>query len=360
MRRSWKARAVSRRWTHEFALAAVLALGLAVSACGEDEGAGGSGGGSSSEEGPAKVAFLVATEAAGYPQGMLKAARAAAGQENVELEVFDAQFDPRKQVAQCQDAVASGSFDAIVALSAASPPMVACARAAEAKEIPLIATSTPIGTEIAKGEPTVPGVTAQVLVPPVTVSDTGLRELLPKLCEQVERPCKVGFIEGVRALVITSIAEKAVKGIVKENAGDMELVGACEGGYQRQGGLKCMQDLLQKDPDVNVLLSMSDDMALGAEGALRKAGKTPGEDIFVGTQGGSVQGMERIRDGRWYGTVVAPAAAEGRVPIELAAKAARGEQVPGWVNPLEAAELPLVLDQQNKEEHPDFAGQFEA
>lgn len=341
----------------------LLACGLVLAACGGDDddngggGGGGAGGGSSEEA--VSIAYLVATEAAGYPQGMLKAAEEAAGENNAEIEVFDAQFNPQEQVSQCQDAVARGTFDAIVTLPAASPAMVACARAAEGKDIPLIATNTPVGTDLENGEPTVPGVTSQVLVPAATVSQTGFQELLPELCEQVDGACKVAFIVGVRALALSGIAEETVKKITSEEP-NMELVGVCEGGYQRQGGLGCMQDMLQKDPGVNVLLSMSDDMALGAEGAIRKAGKTPGKDIFVGTQGGSLQSVERIRDGRWYGSVVAPAEPEGAVPVELAAKAARGEEVPTYVDPLEEAGLPLVFDQQNKGEFPDFVGMFEA
>lgn len=365
MPRAWKGPSIdSSRWrVPAVAAALVLGLGVGVAACGQDEESGGStAGGASAESKKVRVAYLVATEAAGYPQGMLKAARAAASGQNVELEVFDAQFNPQKQVSQCQDAIASGSFDGLIALPAASPPMIACAAQAKAKEIPLVATNTPIGDDLGSETSDVPGVTSQVLIPAErafgTGPDDGAGQLLPSLCEQVEGKCKIAFILGVRALALTQVADANVKKIVDANP-DMELVGTCEGGYQRAGGLKCMQDVLQKDKDVNVLLSLSDDMAIGAEGAMKKAGKTPGEDVFVGTQGGSVQGIENIRSGRWFGSILSLAEPEGRIPVELVAKAARGEQVEPYVNPNEATGAPLVLDQGNKDEYPALQGQFE-
>ena len=69
----------------------------------------------------------------------------------------------------------------------------------------------------------------------------------------------VGFIMGVKALALTGPASDTIHKWTK----NMTFVGEGEGGYQRGGGLKVMQDLLQKDPDLNILVSMSDDMALG-------------------------------------------------------------------------------------------------
>jgi len=354
---------------------ASLVLALGAAACGDDEeeSAGGGGaittsagagttqqGGSQGER--VRVAYLLATQAAGYPQGMLRAAQEAARANNVDLQVFDAQFDPQRQVSQCQDAVTSGRFDAIVALPAASPPMIACARAAQREDIPLIATNTPVGDDLESPTSDVPGVTSQVLIPALRAFGTeegeGAHDLLTGMCEQVEGECNIGFIQGVRALALTAAADRNVRALIRENG--WNLVGSCEGNYQRQGGLRCMQDLLQRDEDMNVLLSQSDDMALGAVQAMRSRNLTPGRDIIIGTQGGSDAAAENIRSGRWYGSILSLAEPEGRIPIELAARAARGQQVPRSVDPNEATDMPLVLDQRNKDEFPDFEGQFDA
>lgn len=360
------ARPISRaRAAAILAIGALAVTGLAACGSDDDEAATPSTGAKAAEKKPVEIAYLVATQAAGYPLGMLDAAKKAAAKDgNAKITVFDAQFDPGKQVAQCQDAVASGKFDAIVTLPAASPPMAACARAAKAADIPLVSANTPIGADLASPTSAVPGVTSQVLVPALTAfgikPGEGAHDLMTGLCKSPPGggKCKVGFIEGVPALALTAAAEQNVKKLAAQEG--WELVGTCPGGYQRQGGQKCMQDLLQKAPDMNALLSLSDDMALGAEGAMKARGKTPGKDILIGTQGGSDNGVDNINSGRWFGSILSLAEPEGRIPVELAIKAARGEKVPASVDPNKATGMPLVFDQANKSEFPDFVGQFKS
>jgi ribose transport system substrate-binding protein len=318
--------------------------------------------GSASGGKKAHIAYLVATLAAGYPQGMIAAAKPAAQKAGATMKVFDAQFDPGKQVSQCQDAIASKQFNVIVTLPAASPPMTVCARAAKAAGIPVIATNTPIGSNVTIGQPTVPGVTSQVLIPAAVAYGSkpgyGLHDLLVPLCKTVKGTCDVAYIEGVSALALTGAAQTAMNELVKQNG--WKLAGTCAGNYQRAGGLTCMQDLLQKDPNINVVFSQSDDMAHGAEQAILAAGKTygTGKDIQIATQGGSDTGIASIRDGKWWGSILSLAEPEGRIPIELAAKAVNGQQVPNYVDPNKAVGAPLVLDQQNKNQYPDIKGEF--
>ncbi|HEY7618625.1 MAG TPA: sugar ABC transporter substrate-binding protein [Solirubrobacteraceae bacterium] len=315
---------------------------------------------SSAAKKQAKIAYLIATQAAGYPQGMLAAAKPAAEKAGATMKIFDAQFDPGKQVSQCQDAVASKKYNVIITLPAASPPMTVCAKAAKAAGIPLIATNTPVGSDLASGPPTVDGVNSQVLIPAETAYGAtpgkGLHDLLIPMCKKIKGTCTIAYIQGVRALALTAAADSSMKQLVKENG--WKLAGTCEGGYQRQGGLKCMQNLLQKNPDINVLFSQSDDMANGAEQAMKAAGKTPGKDILIGTQGGSDKGIANIRSGRWYGSILSLAEPEGRIPVELAAKVVNGESIPNFVDPNKATGAPLVLDQTNKDKYPDIQGQF--
>ncbi len=346
------------------AAAAVTALALTagLAGCGSDADKGSGAGAKKSSDKPVRIAYLLATQAAGYPQGMLAAAKPTAEKLGATLQVFDAQFDPGKQVSQCQDAVSSKKFDVIIALPAASPPMSVCAKAAKAANIPLIATNTPVGSDLASGPPTVDGVVAQVLNPAETSygaeEGKGSHDLLVPMCKQVKGTCTIAYIQGVRALALTAAADASIQKLVKDNG--WKLAGSCEGGYQRQGGLKCMQDLLQKNPNINALFSQSDDMANGAEQAMKAAGKTPGEDILIGTQGASDKGIANIRSGQWFGSILSLAEPEGRIPVELAVKVARGEKIPNYVDPNKATNAPEVLDQTNKDEYPELKGQFKS
>ena len=309
--------------------------------------------------GKVNVAFLIATTSAGYPRGVLNAANKAAKKNNVAITVFDAQFNPQKQFAQCQDAIARKTFQVIVTLPAASPAMVPCARLAKAAGIPLISTDTPIGSNLTTGKPTVPGVTSQVLVPAITAF-ASLKSSVQSACTRQGggSNCHVGFIMGVKALALTTPASKLLRSWVKQAGG--VYVGEAEGFYQRGGGLKVMQDLLQKDPGLNVVVSMSDDMAIGAEIAMKAAGKTAGTDVLVLTQGGSYQGVARLRAGTWYATSVVNAESEGGIPIEFAAKLAAGKNVPSYVNSTTAGCTPQIINKAALAKLPKFKGTFPA
>jgi len=307
---------------------------------------------------PIKVAMLITSLEAGYPKGLLGHMEEAAEKENVELTTFNANLDPAQQVAQCQDAITKG-FEAIIALPVASPTMVACATEAQSAGIPLIITNTPVGSDYANAEPTVPGVTSQVVLPAeVAWGPEGMGSLLEAMCGEVEGQCNIGLIQGVPAIALTTAAANGVKEAVEEHG--WHLAGTCVGNYQQSGGLSCAQNLLQKEPDTNVIVSQSDGMALGAEKAIEDAGKTPGKDIFIGTQGGSYEGVERLRDGRWYGFVISDALGEGEIPVELAVKAAKGEEVPSAPDPNKDEGLPTVMDQKNAKKYPQFEGTYEA
>ncbi|MFZ0043330.1 MAG: sugar ABC transporter substrate-binding protein [Solirubrobacteraceae bacterium] len=356
-----------------------LIAAMAIAACGSSSSSsssstsaassGASGGGASSSQTSAtagtktvNIAYLLATEEAGYPLGMKAAAEAVASQYHAKIQFFDAEFNPATQVAQCEDAITRGTFQAIVALPAASPPMDVCARLALQHHIPLISTNTPVGDNLSQIAPTVPGVTSQVLVPAITYfgpnPHDGSGQLLPAMCHQVKGTCRVAFIIGNAALALTSPAEAAVKRLAAQHG--WQVVGTCAGNYQRQGGATCMQNLLQKAPNLNVVMSLSDDMAQGATEVLERAGKVLGKQVLIGTQGGSYEGVPLIRAGKWYGSIISPAQPEGAIPVQLAAEAATGKKVPSAVNPLLAVHLPLVFDQQNKNQYPSFKGYFHA
>lgn len=313
--------------------------------------------GDATQQETVQIAWLTATLAAGYPQGMLEAAEAAAEEVNAELEVFDAQFDPNAQLAQCQDAIAQGTFDAIVVLPAASPVMVPCAEEAAAAGIPLVATNTPIGDDFSVYEPQVEGVTSQVLVPATVAMEAGGQAVVEACADR--DPCYIGAVVINRALALSTIQAEVAEQVAEDND-NIELVGVAEGGAQREGGLTAMQDFLQRQPDFDVLFSGSDDMALGAEEAIQSAGLTVGEDVLIVTQGSSVPGIEALREGRWFATTQSNARTEGALPIELAAMAARGEEVPPFVDSSEASGLPQILTPEVLQDNPDFEGTFPA
>lgn len=339
-----------------------MVLALAMAACGDDDAddsAASTSPGSGQDANGAKglrIAFLTATNAAPFPQAEVQNAERIAKEQGAKLEVFDAQFDPQKQASQCQDAMTSNSFDAVIVLPAAGPVLVPCAQQAERAGIPLIAVNSPIGADFTKVEPTVPGVTAQVLRPAKEQEEVVAQAAVNACADQ--DPCNVGVIIGPRALPFSAMLDAAIKDAAKANP-QLKIAGIVEGDFSPDSGTKAAQNLLQKEPALNVLVALSDDMALGAELALSRAGKKPGDDILIIGQGASVAGVKKVRAGAWYGTTPSLAETEARLGFDLAVKAARKQQIsnPG-IHSNKSAGLPLILDQSNKDKYPDFIGQW--
>ena len=113
----------------------------------------------------------------------LKAITADAAKQGVKLTVYDAQFNPQKQLTQCQDAVTK-KFDAIVALPAAGVPLIPCVAQAVSANIPFVDTNQPIGTSTTSGQPTTKGVTSQVLTPLATVANNDVKQVVAACGDQ--------------------------------------------------------------------------------------------------------------------------------------------------------------------------------
>src|SRR4029078_7614980 len=71
---------------------------------------------------------------------------------------------------------------------------------------------------------------------------------------------------------------------------DVKLVGQLPGKWNREDSQKAMEDLLSRYSDISGVIAQNDDVADGCIAALRAAGRTPGDDVFIsgadGTTGG--------------------------------------------------------------------------
>lgn len=304
-----------------------------------------------------KIAVLMPTLAAGYPTAVTGYIEQQAADTGVEVQVFDAGFDPQMQFTQCQDVIAAGDFDGMIILAASSPSMIPCAEEAEAAGIPVIATNTPIGNEFNSTEIQADGVVSQVFV---TGEETyqNVADAVLAACEGLD-PCNVGNMLIISAIAISQAQDAAIKQLAEDNP-SIVIVGTAEGGAQRAGGLQAAQDFLQSEPDLHVLVSGADDMLLGAEEALSAAGLEPGVDVaFIG-QGGSYQAVERLRNGGWTAISVANADVEGRLPVNLMIRLLNGETIDPYYNSTTYAGLPQLLNAENVDEYPDFEGTFDS
>ncbi|MEO8907161.1 MAG: ABC transporter substrate-binding protein [Microbacteriaceae bacterium] len=77
-----------------------------------------------------------------------------------------------------------------------------------------------------------------------------------------------------------------------------KIIATQDGGFTRSGGEQAMEALLKAHPDVDLVYSQNDDMALGAIQAIEAAGKRPGIDIKVESIDATRDGMTALAAGK--------------------------------------------------------------
>lgn len=294
-----------------------------------------------------KIAFFGFAAANSFAQATWAGIQEVAEAEGVEARFFDPNFDAQTQVSQIQDAIASGEYDAFIVQANDGNSVVPVIEEAIAAGIPVVAEFTPVGTRYDTIEPQVEGMI--FVGEPTTENGTALGEMAIMACEGID-PCRVAYLEGFKALPLDNARTEAFKAKIAE-APNIELVASVEGGYTQDSGLKAAQDVLQANPEIDVMVGSSQAIQ-GAEQAIADAGRT-GEIKLIGN-GGSKQAVSAVKEGRWFAAYVIAERSAGAKAAELAIAAARGEDVP---SSFDTRELQNPIG--TKENLGDFEGEYE-
>jgi ribose transport system substrate-binding protein len=97
------------------------------------------------------------------------------------------------------------------------------------------------------------------------------------------------------------------------------------GEYLAETALPVAQDILQANPEIDVIASSGDQMIVGAEQAVEDAGLT-GQVALIGNGGGQTA-ADAIAEGRWFGTAAAYPRSEGEISADYVIRAIRGEEI---------------------------------
>ncbi|GEK32986.1 substrate-binding domain-containing protein [Kurthia sibirica] len=126
------------------------------------------------------------------------------------------------------------------------------------------------------------------------------------------------------------------------HAKDVTIIEGPYNDYLRAKAVSSMQDLMQANPDVDLVYAHNDDMALGAVKVLNQMGKSNVKVIGVD---GLMEAVKKITDGSFQATVINDPISLGALAIETAKKVANGEKVEKITN----AETGLIDDTNAKE-----------
>jgi ribose transport system substrate-binding protein len=335
-------------------VAALAALTGGVAACGGSDKSSETTAGASTTAGgkTINVAFFTALGNT-YLEATYDGLRRGFAGKDVAITPFDSQFDSQKQYGQIQDAIASGKFDAFVIFPVDGNAIVPLMKQASDAGIAVIDTDFPIGPRFDAVDPQAPGVAGSVLLPAVD-SGKALGDMTVAACRGHD-PCKVALLPGFLGSPFDTAALGAIRDVIGSHP-EIQVVATQEGRLLAAPALAAAQNILQANPDLNVFTTIGDQMASGAERAVRGAGK---DGIAIIGEAASEVGVQAVRDGRWYGTTVALPGTEGEVAAQMVLQSAAGGISPRGVNPVEKTGLPSFVSKDNLSDVPaDFRGEW--
>ena len=256
---------------------------------------------------------------------------------------------PKKQVQQCQDAIQSGRYNAIVLAPVAPATGIPCVAAAKAASIPVVNLEGVVGQDPNDLEPQVDGVVGSVLLAPIPNAEA-LTEITRRACEGLD-PCRVIVEVATPSDYFTNQVPK----MVKEKLPNVEIVQKLAGMYDPSVIAKAFPDALSAHPDADVFLSASDSQALAVVPALKQAGKL-GQIALIGN-GGSRLGAKAVADGTLFGTAANYPEQMGAAAGQMANQAVNGEPVdPNTIDAMKI-DTPLYI---TKETVKDFTPEWGA
>ncbi|GBF34278.1 ribose ABC transport system [Desulfocucumis palustris] len=120
--------------------------------------------------------------------------------------------------------------------------------------------------------------------------------------------------------------EEQLKNTGKSNISDakFQIVAQGWGNWAHEGGLKAMEDILVANPDINVLITENDSMALGALEAIKEA-KKENQILVVAAADGQKEALALIKEGKYGATGMNNPAIIGKTAVEVGLKALKGD-----------------------------------
>lgn len=261
-------------------LATVIAAALLIGGC-QNGGTSASGGGQMNAGTGKKLKIGVSVPAAdhGWTAGVIYwAKQVMALYPDVEW-TFSTAENPEKQIKDLETMMVSGE-DAIVVLATESAPL------------------TPTAEEIHKRGILLVNVDRGFLSPVADVFIEGDnksfgRKSAEYMVKKLGGKGKIVILEGIPCTVNTDRVESA-KEVFKANPG-IEILDSQTGMWNREKSLNVMQALLTKNPHIDAVWAQDDDMALGAEQAIKEAGRD--KEMWILGGAGMKDIVKRVMDG---------------------------------------------------------------
>lgn len=269
------------------------------------------------------AAFNTCTDLNAWCQAMTKYQEETASKYGVDLEIFDAAFDPAKQLRQVQDALAKGGYDGFIYQPVAAAPGCQMMKL-------LIDTGKPVqqaNSPVCEDEDYHEGTTGMVS----TSTEAYYRNYLEYIFESCAgESCKVVVIGGVAGQDGWRRLQEAIKDTAA-NFSNVDIVVEQPADYDPNKALRITQDALTANDDIAVFISAYDEMSRGVLQALDEADIAVGPDVRLYSIGGTPYGLSQVKSGAFTATIQSDPQPEGVYSIvELVRALDTGVSTKGW------------------------------
>jgi len=313
------ARSFGRR---SLAAAVVLVLALIVAA------ALGSGAGAAPHaKKPVNIALFVAIQSNPVEQAIINNFNAVAKKDGAaKFVVFDSNNSVQKEIANCNDAIASGTYDAFALKAVAGPPLMGCAKKALKAGIPVVAFGNALGPNPNTEKRQIPGLSASV-IELARINGTAVANLTNAACKAKNaNPCNVIYTYGPLAFDWASITRKYFMNAVKKYP-NIKIIATGLNNFDPNTARTLTKSLVQSHSNVDVIASDGDLGAFGVIAGLKDLGKKAGVDVMVTGGALSKQAKPLITGGTLFGSTCLMPATEARVSASLSIRAARHQTI---------------------------------
>lgn len=264
-----------------------------------------------------KIGVSMKTLSAPYFAAQMEAAKARGKELGYEVLATDAQGKLQKQIADVEDLVTRG-VKLLIINPADSDGMVNAVNNASAKGVKVIVIDSTLNPKAN-------------YVTQVQSSNSANGALVGNwvIDEMGNKPLKIALLSGEkgnpvgqerRLGVLSGIMEAQLR---KFGKADVTVVGQGWGGWNDEGGLKAMEDLLVANKDINMVLGENDSMVLGARRAIDSAGRTG--ILLVAAADAQKEALALIKEGKYGVTGLNDPALVARTAVDLGVKVVKGE-----------------------------------
>lgn len=294
-------------------MASAMVFGLtACGGSGAESASSSEGGSSDSKSGDIKIAYIVKAKTDEFWTTMEKGAYAAAEEKGVtvEFQAPEKETDVEKQVQMVENAVVKG-FDAIILSAADSKSLVPAIVKANNANIPVILVNDTIDEAALKAD----GGKVETYV---GINQYDAAKLAGDYAAENIADGKVCYLEGISGV---AALEDRLSGF-KDQVDSYDVVASQTAKCDRNEAFNVMQNVLQKNPDVNVVWAVNAEMGQGAIQAIQQ-GNYDGIQVF--DFDASSDDLQAIEDGTLAGTVAQYPNLQAEAAIQCCIDAINGE-----------------------------------